>query len=75
MFFFVNIGENLVPFMGINILINVNKLTHRKIFIIWKQITQTLYIKHRLFIMQSVQSLTYLGLVVSDKNVPKNWLI
>ena len=33
--FFVNIGENLVPFMGINILINVkNKLTHRKIIII-----------------------------------------
>ena len=25
MFFFVNIGENLVPFMGINILINVKK--------------------------------------------------
>ena len=24
-FFFVNIGENLVPFMGINILINVKK--------------------------------------------------
>ena len=25
-FFFVNIGENLVPFMGINILINVKKI-------------------------------------------------
>ena len=24
--FFVNIGENLVPFMGINILINVKKI-------------------------------------------------
>ena len=34
-FFFVNISENLVPFMGINILINVKKkLTHRKIIII-----------------------------------------
>ena len=38
-FFFVNIGENLVPFilipfMGINILINVKKMTHRKIIII-----------------------------------------
>ena len=33
--FFVNIGENLVPFMGINISINVKKkLTHRKIIII-----------------------------------------
>ena len=77
--FFVNIGENLVPFMGVNILINVKKLTHRKIIIIWEPIAQTLYIKHtRLFIMNkamSVQSFTYLGLVVSKKNVPKNWLI
>ena len=24
--FFVNIGENLVPFMGVNILINVKKI-------------------------------------------------
>ena len=76
--FLVNIGENLVPFMGTNILINVNKkLTHRKINIIWKPIAQTLYIKHRLFIMNkatSVQSLTCLRLVVSEKNVPKNWL-
>ena len=33
--FFVNFGENLVPFMGINIFINVKtKLTHRKIIII-----------------------------------------
>ena len=77
MFFFVNIGENLVPFMGINILINVKKkLTHRKIIIIWTPIAQILYIKHRLFIMNtSVQSFTYLGLVVSEKNVAKNWLI
>ena len=40
--------------------------------IIWKPIAQTLYIKHRLFIMNkatSVQSFTYLGLVVSEKNV------
>ena len=45
-FSIVNIGEKLVPFMGINILINVKtKLTHRKIIIIWKQIAQTLYIK------------------------------
>ena len=76
--FFINIGENLVPFMGINILINVKKMTHRKIIIIWKPIAQTLYIQHRLFIMNkatSVQSFTYLGLVVSEKNVPKNWLI
>ena len=79
MFFFVNIGENLVPFMEINTLINVKKkLTLRKIIIIWKPIEQALYIKHRLFIMNkatSVQTFTYLGLVVSDKNVPKNWLI
>ena len=33
--FFVNIGENLVPFMGIHVLINVKKkLNHRKIIII-----------------------------------------
>ena len=35
---------------------------------------QTLYIKHSLFIMNkatSVQNFTYLGLVVSEKNVPK----
>ena len=54
------------------------KLTHRKIIIIWKTIAQTLNIKHRLFIMNkatSVQSFIYLGLVVSEKNVPKNWLI
>ena len=74
-FFFVNIGENLVPFIGINILINVKqKLTHRKIIIIWKPIAQTLYIKHMLFIMNkatSVQSYTYLGLVVSEKIFPK----
>ena len=38
------------------------KLTHRKIIIIWKPIAQTLYIKD-------------IGLVVSEKNVPKNWLI
>ena len=72
--FFVNIGENLVPFMEINTLINVKKLTLRKIIIIWKQIAQTLYIKHRLFITikaTSVQSFTYLGLVVSENNVPK----
>ena len=78
MFFFVNIGKNLVPFMGINILINVKKFTHRKIIIIWKPISQTLYIKHKLFIMNkatSVKSFTFLGLVVSEKNVPKNWLI
>ena len=72
MFFFANIGERLVPFMGINTLINVKKLTLRKIIIIWKPIAQTLYIKHRLFIMKSVQSFTYLGLVVSEKNVPQN---
>ena len=73
-FFFVNIGENLEPFLGINILINVKKLTHRKIIIIWKPIAQTLYINPRLFIMNkatSVQSFAYLGLVVSEKNVPK----
>ena len=54
------------------------KLTHRKIIIIWKPIIQTLYIKHRLFIMNkamSVQSFTYLSPVVSEKNVPKHWLI
>ena len=54
------------------------KLTHRKIIIIWKPIAQTLYIKHRLFTMNKatrVQSFIYLGLVVSDKNVPKHWLI
>ena len=33
-FFFVNTGENLVPFMGKNILINVKKITHSKIIII-----------------------------------------
>ena len=75
MFFFVNIGENLVPFMEINTMINVKiKLTLRKIIIIWKPIAQTLYIKHRLFIMNkatSVQRFTYLGLVVSEKNVPE----
>ena len=41
---------------------------------IWKPIAQTLYLKHRLFIMKkatSVQSFTYLGPVVSEKNVPK----
>ena len=43
--FFVNIGENVVPFMGISILINVKKMTHRKIIIIWKPIAQTLYKK------------------------------
>jgi len=32
--FFVNTGENLVPFMGKNILINVKKITHSKIIII-----------------------------------------
>ena len=50
------------------------KLTLRKIIIIWKPIAQTLYIKHSLFIMNkatSLQSFTYLGLVVSEKNVPK----
>ena len=60
--------------MGINILINVKKLTHRKIIIIWKPIAQTLYIKQRLFIMNkatSVQSYTFLGLAVSEKKVPK----
>ena len=54
------------------------KLTHRKIIIIWKPIAQTLYIKNKLFIMNkatSVQSFTYLGLVVSEKNVPKHRLI
>ena len=64
--------------MGINILINVKKLTHRKKIIIWKPNAQTLYIKHRLFIMNkatNVQGFIYLGLVVSEKNVPKNWLI
>ena len=72
--FFVNFGENLVPFMETNVLVNVKKLTLRKIIIIWKPIAQTLYIRHRLFIMNkatSVQSFTYLGLVVSEKNVPK----
>ena len=57
---------------------NLKKITHRKITIIWKPIAQTLYIKRRLFIMNkamSVQSFTYLGVVVSEKNVPKNWLI
>ena len=73
--FFVNIDENLVPFMGINILINMKKkLTHRKVIIIWKPISQTLYIKHRLFI-KSMQSFTYLGLVISEINVPENGLI
>ena len=60
--------------MGINILINVKKMTHREIILIWKPIAQTLYIKHRLFIMNkatSVQSIIYLGLVVSETNVPK----
>ena len=36
------------------------------------------YVKHRLFIMDkatSVQSFKYLGLVVYEKHVPKNWLI
>ena len=50
------------------------KLTLRKIIIIWKPIAQSLYIKQRLFSMNkgtSVQSFTYLGLVVSEKNVPK----
>ena len=54
------------------------KCTHMKIIIIWKTIAQTLYIKLRLFIMNkamSVQSFIYLGTVVSEKNVPKNWLI
>ena len=54
------------------------KLTHRKIIIIWKPIAQTLYIKHKLFTMNKatiVQSFTYLGLVVYEKNVPTNWLI
>ena len=54
------------------------KMTHRKIIIIWKPIAQTLYLKHRLLIMNkatSVQSFIYLGLVVSEKNVPKSWLI
>ena len=53
-------------------------MTHSKIIIILKPIAQTLYIKHKLFIMnkaKSVQSFTYLGVVVSEKNVPKNWLI
>ena len=74
MFFFVNIDENLVPFMEINILINVKKLTLKKIIIIWNPIEQTLYIKHTLFIMNkvtSVQSFTYLGPAVFEKNVPK----
>ena len=60
MFFFVNIGENLVPFMGINILM-WKKLTHRKIIIIWKPIAQTLYIKHRLFIMNKATSVQSYG--------------
>ena len=50
------------------------KLTHGKLIKIWKPIAQNLYIKHRVFIMNkatSVQSFTYLGLVVSEKNVPK----
>ena len=50
------------------------KLTLRKIIITWKPIAQTLYIKHRLFLMNkamSVQRFTYLGLIVSEKNVPK----
>ena len=54
------------------------KLTHKKTIIIWKLIAHTLYINHRLFIMNkatSVQSFTYLGLVVSEETVPKNWLI
>ena len=41
---------------------------------IWKPIAQTLYIKHRLFITNkatSVLRFTDLGLVVSEKNVPK----
>ena len=78
LYLFVNIGENLVPFMGIIFWLMWKKLTHRKIIIIWKPIAQTLYIKHRLFIMNkatSVQSFTYLGPVVAEKNVPKNWLI
>ena len=54
------------------------KIDSYKIIIIWKPIAQSLYIKHRLFTMNkatSVQSFTYLGLVVSEKNVPKKWLI
>ena len=73
--FFVNIGENLVPFMEINTLINMKKkLTLRKIIIILKPIAQTLYIEHRLLIMNkatSVQSFTYLGIVVSEKKFLK----
>ena len=60
--------------MEINIFNNVKKLTLSKIIIIWKPIAQNLYIKHKLFTMNkatSVQSITYLGLVVSEKNVPK----
>ena len=76
MFFFVNIGENLVPFMGINILINVKKITHRKIIIIWKPIAQTLYIKqHRLFIMNKGYECAKFHISRSSTNVPKNWLI
>ena len=49
-------------------------MTHRKIIIIWKPVAQTLYIKHKLFIMNKatiVQSFIYLGLVVSEKHIPK----
>ena len=76
--FFANVGENLVPFMEINTLINVKKLTLRKIIIIWKPIAQTLYVKHSLFIMNkptSAQSFTCLGLGLGLGLVPKNWLI
>ena len=58
--------------MEINIM--WKKLTLKKIIIIWKPIAQTLYIKHKSFIMNkatSVQSFTYLGLAVSEENGPK----
>ena len=44
--FFINIGENLVPFMGINILINVKKIEpyphNVKLVNFWEHFSQKL---------------------------------
>ena len=60
--------------MEINTLINVKKMDSSENKYNLKKIAQTLYVKHRLFIMNkatSVQRYTYLGLVVSENNSPK----